>query len=219
VNLNPQQHHITVTKTARYFTHGELNQNTKDIWIVLHGHKQLAGKFIMQFQELADSGSCLIAPEGLMRSYLKGDRGDIGAAWMTKEDRESDINDYVNYLEKLYENVIRPNKEKYNLKINSLGFSQGAATLSRWLALGKTKIDKAVFWCGNLAHDIDYSKSENFKSTDIRLVFADNDIYYSGDFYLKQEKILKEAGIGYQTQIFSGVHELSVELMKKCGIL
>jgi len=217
--LNPEQNHITVSRTARYFTLGELNQNTKDIWILLHGHKQLAGKFIMQFKELAEAGSYLIAPEGLMRFYLKGDYGDIGAAWMTKEDRESDISDYVNYLDKLYDEVINPAQEKYNIKVNSLGFSQGAATLSRWLTLGKSKIDKAVFWCGNLAHDVDYSKAENLKRADIRLVFADNDIYYTGDFYLKQEKILQEAGIGYKTQIFSGVHEVSVELMKLCGVL
>ncbi len=213
--MNPLEQHITVTRTARYFTLGELNQSTKDIWIVLHGHRQLAGKFIVQFKELADEGSFIIAPEGLMRLYIKGDYGDVGASWMTKEDRESDIKDYVNYLDKLYTEIIAPAKNKYSLKVNGLGFSQGSATLSRWIALGKSKIDKAFFWCGNLAHDINYSKAENFKSTGIKLVFADNDQYYVKDFYLTQEKLLKNAGIKFETIIFSGGHEVSAELIKK----
>ena len=210
-----QEHHITVSRTARYFTLGELNQSAKDVWIVLHGHRQLAGRYILQFKELADDGSFIIAPEGLMRLYMKGDYGDVGASWMTKEDRENDIKDYVNYLDKLYENVVMPAKGKYTLKINGLGFSQGAATLSRWIALGKSKIDEAVFWCGNLAHDIDYSKAENFKSIEIKLVFADNDKYYEKDFYKTQEKLLKGAMIKFETRIFSGGHEINVDLMKK----
>jgi len=100
--LLPKEKHITVSRTARYFTLGELSQSTKDIWIVLHGHRQLAGDFINIFNELAVEGSFIIAPEGLMRLYIKGDYGDVGASWMTKEDRESDINDYVKYLDKLY---------------------------------------------------------------------------------------------------------------------
>jgi len=217
--MNMQEKHITVTRTARYFTLGELNQNTKDIWIFIHGHKQLAGKFIKQFKELTGSGSYLIAPEGLMRFYNKGDNGDVGASWMTKEDRESDIKDYVSYLDKLYDEVIKRAKEKYNLTVNGLGFSQGVATLSRWLVLGKGKIDKAVFWCGNLAHDVDYAKAESLKQADIRLVFADNDKYYPKDYYLTQEKILADAGINFKTQIFSGGHEVSFELMKSYGIV
>jgi len=217
--LLPKEKHITVSRTARYFTLGELSQSTKDIWIVLHGHRQLAGDFINIFNELAVEGSFIIAPEGLMRLYIKGDYGDVGASWMTKEDRESDINDYVKYLDKLYNEIIKPAKEKYTLKVNGLGFSQGTSTLSRWLSLGKSKIDNAVFWCGNLAHDVDYSKAENFKGTNIKLVFADNDQYYKKDFYLTQEKILADAGIKFETTIFSGGHEIKFYLMKECGII
>ncbi|HEY3251404.1 MAG TPA: dienelactone hydrolase family protein [Ignavibacteria bacterium] len=217
--MNPNEYHISVSRTARYFTLGELNQNTKDIWIVIHGHRHLAGKFIMLFKELAEEGSFIIAPEGLMRLYIKGENGDVGASWMTKEDRESDIKDYVNYLDKLYSEIIELARRNFSLKVNALGFSQGVATLSRWLALGKSKIDKAVFWTGTLAHDVDFSKAENLKSTDITLVFADNDPYFKNDFYQTQEKLFKDAGISFQTKIFSGGHEVNAELIKSLNIL
>ncbi|MEO8512007.1 MAG: hypothetical protein ABI543_00475 [Ignavibacteria bacterium] len=214
-----KEHHIPVTRTARYYTLGEFTENTKDIWIFIHGHRQLAGKFISDFKELADSGSFLYAPEGLMRLYIKGDSGDVGASWMTKEDRDSDIKDYVNYLDRLFFDDIEPKAKLNNIKINALGFSQGSATLARWLTLGKAKIDKAVFWCGSLAHDIDYTKSDNFKNTGIHQVFAAKDPYYISDFPESQIQLLKSTGINPKSYIFDGGHEISVQLMKEAGIL
>ncbi len=209
------EHHIPVTRTARYFTLGEVSSSTKDVWIVIHGHRQLAKDFILMFEPLADEGSLIFAPEGLMRLYVKGDSGNVGASWMTREDRESDIKDYVNYLDRLFFDEIEPKAKQHGLRINALGFSQGAATLSRWLALGKAKADKAVFWCGNIAHDVDFSKAERLKHTEIFQVFASNDPYYDSSFPQSQADILKNAGIQPKSYIFDGGHQINVELIKK----
>ena len=214
-----KENHISVTRTARYFTLGELNNNTKDVWVLIHGHRQLAGGFISNFAELAAAGSFLVAPEGLMRLYIKGDYGDVGASWMTKEDRENDIKDYINYLDKLYFDIIIPKANEFNLRINALGFSQGSATLSRWLTLGKAKVNKAVFWCGSLAHDVDYSKYPDFKKTEIYQVFSSNDPHYDKNFPNLQIEILKKEGITPKTFIFTGGHEVNPGLMKKAGLI
>lgn len=213
------EHHIPVTRTARFYTLGNINEKTKDIWILIHGHKQLAGDFIGLFAGLAENGSYLFAPEGLMRQYIKGDSGNVGASWMTKEDRESDINDYVDYLDKLFFDEVLPLAKTHSLKINTLGFSQGAATLSRWLTLGKAKVDKAVFWCGSIAHDVDFSGFKDFKNTEIHQVFASNDPYYDKSFPVSQTEILKKAGINPRVYIFVGGHEVSPKLMDEVGVL
>lgn len=215
------EYHITVSRTARYYTLGELNNKTKSIWFLLHGHKQLAKDFILNFRELADDGNYLIAPEGLMRGYIKGDYGDVGASWMTKEDRESDIKDYVNYLDELFEKEIAPHLNQ-NIKVNALGFSQGAATLSRWLALDKPKIDKAVFWCGSVASDVDFSKQSaegGLKNTEIHLVFGSNDRYYDSNFSNEQVKIITDAGLHPQSYTFNGGHEVNTKLMQEANLI
>lgn len=213
------EHHIPVTRRARFYTSGIISEKTKDIWILIHGHKQLAGSFLNSFSDLAKSGSYLFAPEGLMRQYIKGDSGNVGASWMTKEDRESDIMDYVEYLDKLYFDEVLPLAKTYSLKINTLGFSQGAATLSRWLTLGKAKADKAVFWCGSIAHDVDFSGFKDFKNTEIHQVFGSNDPYYDSNFSNSQSAILKKAGISPRVHIFEGGHEVSPKLMEEAGVL
>jgi len=217
--LLSKENHIKVTRTARYYTIGEINKNTKRVWIVLHGHKMLAGDFIKTFEKLAASGDYIIAPEALSRLYVKGDSGNVGANWMTKEDRDSEISDYVNYLEELYEKEIAPYKKDFSFDINALGFSQGAATLSRWLAYGKSKINQAIFWCGNLAHDVDYSKSEQFKNTSVYLVFGNKDKYYPADFYKTQIELLQEHGIEPKYYIFNGGHEVRVEVIREAILI
>lgn len=215
----PKENHIKVTRTARYYTLGEINKNTRVVWIVLHGHKMLAGNFINTFEELAANGDYIIAPEALSRLYVKGDSGNVGANWMTKEDRDSEISDYVNYLDELYEKEIASYKKDFSFEVNAFGFSQGAATLSRWLALGRSKVNKAIFWCGNLAHDIDYSKSGQFKNTSIYLVFGNRDKYYPADFYKTQVELLKKHGIEPKYHIFNGGHEVKMGVMREAGLI
>ncbi len=49
---------------------------------------------------------------------------------MTKEDRENEIADYVDFLDAVFGEVVTP-----GARVTVLGFSQGVATAARWLAL------------------------------------------------------------------------------------
>lgn len=208
--MNINENFLTVSRTARYYTMGELTEETKDIWVFLHGHKQLARKFISMFADFADQGRYIFAPEALMRQYLNG---DVGATWMTKEDRLNDIKDYVNYLDKLYNEIILPNAKKYSLNINAVGFSQGAATLSRWCAMRAPEFHKTIFWCGNLAHDINFSESNFFTKSDIILVYGKQDPVFPESARNEQIKLLNDFGIKHSCLTFEGSHEISSNLL------
>ena len=67
---------------------------------VMHGYGQLAKFFIRKFQDLPNN-IMIIAPEGMHRFYLKESSGRVGASWMTKEARESDIKDNISWLDEL----------------------------------------------------------------------------------------------------------------------
>ena len=96
-----QEHHLEVKRTARYFTLGTLDENTEQIWFVLHGYGQLAQFFIKKFSVLDDGKTFLVAPEALSRFYLEGVTGRVGATWMTREERSNEVADYVFYLNQL----------------------------------------------------------------------------------------------------------------------
>ena len=112
---------------ARYFKLGDISK-AKQIWFVIHGYGQLAQYFIKKFESLIRKDICIIAPEGLSRFYLEdiptrvaGGSNRVGATWMTKENREMDIENYINYLQSIYDlELNKINKAHVTL----LGFSQ-----------------------------------------------------------------------------------------------
>ena len=79
------------------------------MWVVCHGYRQLARRFIREFQGIAGAERRIVAPEGLSRFYLDEEGGPhgpearVGATWMTREDRIAEIDDYVAYLDALAE--------------------------------------------------------------------------------------------------------------------
>ena len=117
---------------ARYFSAGAPDDDAVQRWFVLHGYGQLAKFFIKKFDILARHRIRVIAPEGLSRFYLEpiqdgGRRNNrVGATWMTRENREMDIRNYIAYLDAIY----RTESQNKNLPVTLLGFSQGAATAS-----------------------------------------------------------------------------------------
>src|SRR6059036_4311653 len=123
------EHHLSVSRTARYFTLGERSAAVAEVWFACHGYGQLAARFLEKLRVLDDGTRYLVAPEGLSRFYLSESPTErrVGASWMTREDRLAEIADYVQYLDAVYATV-RTGRERSRARVTVLGFSQGTAT-------------------------------------------------------------------------------------------
>lgn len=144
-------HHITVRRTARYCTLG--GGAPRSVWYVLHGYRQLADRFIERFRPIASPGRLIVAPEALNRLYLDDEPGSlkahgadspVGATWMTRHERETEIADYVGYLDRL-DRALGLDRDVRRVV---LGFSQGSATAARWAMLGRRRLSRLVLWGG-----------------------------------------------------------------------
>ena len=211
----PLKYTLTVPKTARYFQLGEFSEQTTTVWFVLHGYGQLAAYFIKNFQILHDNHTVIVAPEGLHRFYSKGFEGRIGASWMTKDDREDDINDYVNYLELLY-NKIRAARIPQPIKINLLGFSQGGATASRWLSKGLSHFDNLILWASAFPHDLNFELNRNkLNQCNVQLVIGSQDEYINETQLNEYLDILEKHQINFNLVTFEGKHEINSDILNK----
>ncbi len=188
------EHHISVKKEARYYTLGDLNKNTETFFIALHGYGQLAERLIQKFNHLNDN-TFVLAPEALSRFYWNEKTGQSGASWMTKNDREYEILDYCNYLQKLYE-IFLP-KIPTNCKIIVLGFSQGGATAMRWLILNKPKrINEVQLWGCDIPLDLDYKNAKQYLNVKkIYWIYGKKDPYLGIDRVEQMEKRFKLFGM------------------------
>lgn len=206
-----KEHHLIIPKTARYFQNGELNQSTSEVWIVCHGYGQLANFFLRKFDLLNSNTTCIIAPEGLHRYYLEGSAGRVGASWMTKEDRLTDIKDYINYLDLLAEKVKQAAPKS---KLYVLGFSQGCATVSRWVNQGKTQPDALILYAGVFPPDLDFSiEGSALRNTKVILTNGNRDEYLKEGDINHQLSIMEQNGIQPEFIPFEGSHQIYPEVL------
>ena len=198
------KHSIQINKTAKFTTFG--NPNTaKTILIVLHGYGQLADFFIRKFNMLNEDDYFVVAPEGLHRFYLKGASGRVGASWMTKEERQIDIDDYINYLNKLWVSIDA--KYSFDTKI-LLGFSQGGATASRWHDLGSFKANTFLLWAAVFPVDMNLEFSNVFLKSTNYFVLGDEDAYLSIEQGENSLKSLNQSNLDFEFVKFSGKHTI-----------
>ncbi|GAB3292061.1 alpha/beta hydrolase [Hymenobacter tenuis] len=212
--MSVQAHHLPVTRTARYFQLGELSAATRQVWFVAHGYGQLAAYFIRHFQHLtaADSGLVIIAPEGLSRFYLQGTGGRVGATWMTKEDRLTEIEDYVAYLNQLSETILQ--QAAPDAAVTVLGFSQGAATVSRWLAHARFRPAHLVLWAGAFPPDMDFGVATHLlKNLPVTLVCGTEDEFVSEEAMQQQRAFLQQLGVEPTVLSFDGKHTLNAAVL------
>lgn len=149
---------MRVQRSARWYVLGDASPAITEIWLAVHGYGQLARDFITAFTPIAEPHRLIVAPEALSRFYVQrrprapDGENPVGAAWMTREDREAEIVDYVDYLDAV---VNRAFAESPNAKrLVALGFSQGTATVSRWAALGHRLPDRLILWGGGPAPEL-----------------------------------------------------------------
>jgi predicted esterase len=209
-------HAIAVPRTARYFTLGPTHGFPRELWFVCHGYGQLAERFIRQFAPLDDGTRLIVAPEALSRFYLDPipkRRNDpsprIGASWMTREDREAEIADYVSYLERLAEEV-RHSLTGAAPRIVVLGFSQGTATVCRWLAASVVRADQLVLWSGTIPPELDLAAwADRLHGASITLVAGERDEMVPPSTMAAEAERLSAAGVAFTIQRFEGAHEIA----------
>ncbi len=207
------EHHFRYLKTARYSIFGIPKPGVK-LWIVLHGYGQLASNFIKAFQTLDPDRNFVIAPEGLHRFYVDASHQKVGSTWMTKEDRATDISDYLEMLNDLYTII----QKKYRINFDSLhvvGFSQGTATASRWAIARPELIDTLTLCGGDFANEID---SEQIKKLSAQIKITLLNGKQDEIFNIKQQKKLvqKLRSISDRFTIISheGAHRIPIHLIQ-----
>jgi predicted esterase len=217
------EHHLTVKRTARYYTLGEPSRSVADVWVVCHGFGQLARPFIDEFRPIARPGRLIVAPEALSRFYLNREGGRagasarVGATWMTREDRLAEIDDYVRYLDDLFREIV--GGQGNDVRATALGFSQAAATVARWLVHGTSKLDRVILWEGLLPPEIDPAGEahDRLASTDLYLILGTSDDMLDAAQIRAQRDALERAGVRYGVLEFDGGHALDRETLERLG--
>jgi len=211
-----------VLRTARVAVlGGEEGKATASTWFVLHGYRQLARRFARRFTGVAGPGRRVVAPEALSRFYLApgdrphGEADPVGASWMTREDREAEITDYVRYLDRLARSLPGSSGGPPPGHRTVLGFSQGAHTAARWAVKGSVSCHRLVLWGAGLPQDLPDDARERLAALELILVRGDGDDLRQAPEEAREEAVLREWGIPWRVVRHPGGHRIDGEILER----
>lgn len=211
--MDSKEAKITVKKTARYYTLGKDITRAERIWFACHGYGQLGKYFIRKFAVLDAERNFVIVPEGLNRFYLDGFSGRVGATWMTKEARLDDIKDYVNYLDDLHM-ALGLDALPEGRELIHFGFSQGVATAARYIAFGKIKPQRAVFWAGSFPPDMTPEDPKGaLKNLPVYTCTGDEDPFVTEEKIAAGQALLRQHCENINDFRFRGKHDIPGEAL------
>ena len=215
-----EQQELSFNCRARYYKLGTLTPATRQVWFVLHGYGQLAQYFIQKFKVLEAHNVCIIAPEALSRFYLEdvtsrmqSGNNRVGATWMTKENRMMDIDNYLAYLDALYHKEIPAG---IDIPVTMLGFSQGSATVSRWVTHGNVNFQRLILWAGIFPPDMNFNESASIlKDKETYLVYGKSDPFLNDTRFTEMKSVSSTLGIEPTLIEFEGKHDIDASTLLK----
>src|SRR2546423_12277371 len=194
-----EQRHLNVPRSARYAILGSATADLSEVWFVCHGHGQLAARFLSRFLPLEREDRLFIAPEALSRYYLAPHKvgphppgTPVGASWMTSEDRDAEMDDYIGYLDLLHDMIFSV-VERANVRVWTLGFSQGVSTVARWVAKGKVDPQRVVLCSGMLPAELDERGATPLAAhAPLTITYGDSDEFAPSEPALAEGTILRQ---------------------------
>ena len=200
--LSPE--HLSVPQELRFYRAGLPLSETNHVFICLHGYGQLVKYFMRKFHSLEDRVH-LVFPEAMHRFYLQGNGGRVGASWMTKEDRLIDIANQSRFLDQLHQHVLGASKAK----VTVIGFSQGAATASRWACGTEQRINNLVLWSSAFPPDLlALDNTSKLNELSVYQFIGTEDPYLKESKGSIQTEFKTPSGIESEFLTFDGGHEI-----------
>jgi predicted esterase len=215
---------VNVNIETSYQTWGHFCSETQQIWLVCHGYGQLAKYFIRRFDVLDPHIHYVIAPQGLSKFYLDSTYQKVGACWLTKENREIDLTNQLNYIDAVWQTEIANLEQthgaifekihNHSITINILGFSQGCAAACRWAVSRQIPFSNLILWAGLMPKEI--TKEDIAFLTpkqQVHFVVGKADEFTSVLNFETEIATIKTIIPNIKIKFFEGVHEVKREVL------
>ena len=142
----------------------------------------------------------LVSIQGLHRYYTR--RGDVVAAWMTREDRELAIVDNIASVRAVLDEVTQTMATTAH-RLVCCGFSQGTAMAYRTAAFSGHRVDGLIILAGDVPPDVQPAAAT---LPPVLLGRGSGEEWYTAEKAAADLKRLREAGVEVIEHVFDDGH-------------
>lgn len=206
-----KQHWISTEQEQRVDVLGELKPSTKHIWIGLHGYGQLVEFFQRPFRDAETEDRAFVFPQAPHKFYINGVSGRVGASWMTKHERLKDIENQKQYLNTVLNWV---HAKAPTAQIHVLAFSQGVATIMRFLGHSPVTISTLLAWAGSWPPDASVENIKALSKINFQGWFGDKDEFISRQKQIEiQAHYKNQFELDLEVSIYEGGHKFNKAIL------
>ncbi len=198
---------------GRYLVRRAKAKGPAPLLVGFHGYAQTAEEHLDALLELPGLAHWhIVAIQGLHRFY-RSRSGELGASWMTSQDRELAIEDNVRYVADALGRI----KAELDVAepIAVFGFSQGTAMAYRAVARSGHPGRGLVALGGDAPAEIFKAGLDGFPPVLIGRGVEDE--WYDESKMQRDLDLLAAAGVDTQTCVFDGGHEFTAEFCQAAG--
>ena len=201
---------VSYETTNTYSTLNDWTAETKNVWVVFHGIGYLSRYFLKYFKQLDREKNYVIAPQAPSKYYLNGKYEHVGASWATRENTETEMENVLNYLDKVWGNenlAAAPN-------LILFGYSQGVSVVTRWVARRKINCSRIILNSGRIPKELEPSDFSFLEDTRISFVYGKEDPFVNEQFINSEEKRIRDLfPKNLEFLPFNGGHEVNKEVI------
>jgi predicted esterase len=205
-----QEHHLETTVSGRYLVEAPDGDGPFPLLAGFHGYGQSADDELELLRQIPGSGGWIRLTIEALHPFMNA-KGQPGASWMTRRDRELRITENVRYVDAVIERVMA--KLPFDGRLVLHGFSQGAGMASRAALLGRHPVSGVMLLGGDIPPELD----DLVRMRAAHLARSDHDRLYPQKRFEADIIRLREAGIDPAVTLFHGGHGPTGEYFEAAG--
>jgi predicted esterase len=205
-----QEHHLEITVSGRYLVEVPDGDGPFPLLAGFHGYGQKAEDSLALLGSIPTSSGWIRLSIEALHPFINV-KGEPGASWMTRCDRELRIAENVRYVDSVIEQVMATLPVDGRLVVH--GFSQGAGMACRAALLGSHAVAGVMLLGGEIPPE--FNDLERMRV--VHLGRGDYDHFYPKKHFENDLRRLRDACIEPSQSIFQGGHAPSDDYFAAAG--
>jgi len=205
-----QERHLQTQVSGRYLVEMPPGDSALPLLVGFHGYGQTAEDGMELLRGIPGSDRWLLCAVEALHPFMNS-KGDPGACWMTRRDRDLRIAENVAYVDAVLDRVMKESMISDRVVLH--GFSQGAGMACRAALLGRHPVAGVMLLGGEIPPELDSLG----RLTSVHLARGDRDRFYPADRFETDGARLRDSGLAPDAVTFHGGHGPNAEYFALAG--
>jgi predicted esterase len=207
--MDTQERYLETSVSGRFLVDVPEGPGPYGLLAGFHGYGQTAGDEMELLRAIAGNGRLLLCSIEALHPFMNR-KGEPGASWMTRRDRDRRIAENVAYVDAVLDRV------KAEYPVDSVivhGFSQGAGMACRAAVLGRHAVTAVMLLGGDIPPELD----DLSRMRAVHLARGDRDRLSPKERFEADPKRLQDAGVAVGIYTYHGGHMPTADYFTAAG--